>query len=389
MPENGIFVFGSNSEGVHGSGAAKVAKDYFGAVQGVSEGIMGRSYAIVTKKDFRHKKSSTLDEIKDGIDRFYDYAKSHRNLVFCVTELGCHLAGYHYTEIASLFKRFYEDELYNVILPVRFNPYYFVDKMMMNSSIAGQYGTLDDVESKLIREYFKNEYLNKFGFNVNEEIDAYIDDNKKLCSKVERVVVGDHGPYIEFKPENILVKTECVAGKEYKHDDKYSKTVKYFDENPVGFSNVLLYNQQRTVTYADYKAGMYYVSPYDLYSVKKIEKVKELYIDKQEKRLEEVATSISVKEDKCEKMEVAKGNFVHLHVHSSNSLLDGLCEFNELFSRMKEIGQTSIALTDHGYLYGNYKFQKEADKVGIKPIHGVEAYFANDALKKKIEACII
>lgn len=383
MPDNGVFVFGSNSEGIHGSGAAKVAKEYFGAQQGVSEGIMGHSYAIVTKKDFRHKKSSTLEEIQDGVNRFYDYAKEHKNLAFYVTELGCHLAGYHYTEIASLFKRFYDDELYNVVLPVRFNPYYFVDKMMMNSSIAGHYGTLDEVESKLIREYFEKEYIKKFGVELDCDIDAYLDKDVKLCSHVERVVIGDHGPYVEFKPENLLVKTECMSGKEFKHDEKYSKTVKYFDENPVGYGSVLLYNQQRTVTYADYKPGMYYVSPYDLYSIKKIEPVKELYIDKQEKRTDDVAIAISAKEEKVnDKVDVPNGNFVHLHVHSSNSLLDGLCEFGDMFKRMKEIGQTTIALTDHGYLYGNYKFQKEADKAGIRPIHGVEAYFANDALRK-------
>lgn len=379
MPENGVFVFGSNSEGIHGSGAAKVAKEYFGAQQGVSEGLMGMSYAIVTKKDFRHKKSSSLEEIQDGINRFYEFAKEHKNLAFYVTELGCHLAGYHYTDIAKLFKRFYEEELYNVVLPVRFNPHYYVDKMMMNSTVTGHYNTLDETESKLIREYFEKEYFDKFGFGTNEDIDIYIDDNKKLCSKIERVVVGDHGPYIEFKPESLLVKTECVPGKEFKHDERYVNSIKYFDENPVGYSGVLLYNQQKPVTYADYKAGMYYVSPYDLYSVKKAE-VKELYLDKQEKRIEAV---IEHKEEEKEEKKIEEGNFVHLHVHSSNSLLDGLCEFPELFARMKEIGQTSIALTDHGYLYGNYKFQKEADKAGIIPIHGVEAYFANDALKKE------
>ena len=379
MPENGVFVFGSNSEGAHGSGAAKVARDYFGAQNGVSEGLMGRSYAIVTKKDFRHRKSSSLDEIREGVDRFYEFAKGHKNMAFYVTELGCHLAGYHYTEIAKLFERFYEEELYNVVLPVRFNPHYFVNKMMMNSSIAGRYDTLDETESALIRQYFEKEYFDKFGFSTKENVDIFIDEDKKLCSKVERVVVGDHGPYIEFKPENILVDVECVKGKEFKHDDKYKNTVKYFDENPVGYEGVLLYNQQKTVSYADYKAGMYYVSPYDLYSVKRVE-TKEVYLNKIEKRIDVI---VEEKEKPKEEKKIEKGNFVHLHVHSSNSLLDGLCEFPELFAKMKEIGQTTIALTDHGYLYGNYKFQKEADKEGIIPIHGVETYFANDALKKE------
>lgn len=379
MPDNGVFVFGSNSEGVHGAGAAKVAKEYFGAIQGVSSGLMGKSYAIVTKKDYRHNKSSTLEEIGESVDKFYDFAKNNKNMAFYVTELGCHLAGYHYTEIASLFKRFYEEELYNVVLPMRFRPNYFVDKMMMNSSIAGKYSTLDKVESKLIREYFEKEMEEKIGVSKDDHIEVLLPDGVKLCKNIERIVIGDHGPYIEISPSDLLVKTECFKGREYKHEEKYKNNIKYFDENPVGYNNVLLYNQVRGVTYADYKPGMYYVSPYDVV-VKKIEKTICLINSDDDNGIIKKNTK---KESNAEIDNKKAGDFVHLHVHSSNSLLDGLCEFPELFSKMKEIGQDTIAITDHGYLYGNYKFQKEADKNGITPIHGVEAYFVNDALDKK------
>lgn len=375
MPTNGIFVFGSNSEGVHGAGAAKFAKEYFGAHSGVSSGLMGRSYGIVTKKDYKTKQSSSLEEIKEEINKFYVFAKSRPELNFYVTEIGCGLAGYHYLEIASLFSEFYENKLNNVFLPRRFDPLYVVDKMMGNSKVAGNYNTLDEKESEFIRNYFTNEFKNKFGFSHESDFDVYLDKDIKLCSSIERVVIGNHGAYIEFTPESILVKTECMKGREFKHDDKYKYSIKYFDENPVGYPNVLLYNQQKTVKYADYKAGMYYVSPYDVYSL--VEKKVEIQPNENCK-FDRMEVS-QITEQKVNKSP-NRGDFVHLHVHSSFSLLDGICEFPDLFTRMKEINQNTIALTDHGYLYGNYKFQKAAEEAEITPIHGVEAYFTNDAL---------
>ncbi len=68
--------------------------------------------------------------------------------------------------------------------------------------------------------------------------------------------------------------------------------------------------------------------------------------------------------------------FTHLHVHSHYSLLDGLAKIPELVARTKELGMDSIALTDHGVLYGAIEFYKTARKAGIKPILGVETYVA-------------
>jgi len=68
--------------------------------------------------------------------------------------------------------------------------------------------------------------------------------------------------------------------------------------------------------------------------------------------------------------------FTHLHTHSHYSLLDGLSKIPELIKRTKELGMDSIALTDHGVLYGAVEFYKSAKKNGVKPILGVEAYVA-------------
>lgn len=66
--------------------------------------------------------------------------------------------------------------------------------------------------------------------------------------------------------------------------------------------------------------------------------------------------------------------FVHLHTHSHYSLLDGLAKIDNLLAKTKEMGMNSIALTDHGNLYGAIEFYKKAKKIGIKPIIGIEGY---------------
>lgn len=68
--------------------------------------------------------------------------------------------------------------------------------------------------------------------------------------------------------------------------------------------------------------------------------------------------------------------FTHLHVHSHYSLLDGLAKVDDLVKRAKELGMESMALTDHGNLYGAIEFYKAMKKAGMKPILGVEAYMA-------------
>lgn len=69
-------------------------------------------------------------------------------------------------------------------------------------------------------------------------------------------------------------------------------------------------------------------------------------------------------------------DFVHLHVHSEYSLLDGACRIKQLVARAGELGQTAVAITDHGVMYGVVDFYKEAKKAGIKPIIGCEVYMA-------------
>ena len=66
--------------------------------------------------------------------------------------------------------------------------------------------------------------------------------------------------------------------------------------------------------------------------------------------------------------------FVHLHVHSEYSLLDGLTQINKLISRASELEMPAVALTDHGVMYGAIEFYKACKKAGIKPLIGIEGY---------------
>lgn len=112
-----IFVFGSNYGGRHSKGAALDARRLYGAVYGVSEGLMGQSYGIPTKPhDVRLRLS--VAQIDSHVNTFIDYALIRPDLTFLVTEIGCGLAGYTPAEIAPLFRR--AVSMANVWLPDRF-----------------------------------------------------------------------------------------------------------------------------------------------------------------------------------------------------------------------------------------------------------------------------
>ncbi len=75
-------------------------------------------------------------------------------------------------------------------------------------------------------------------------------------------------------------------------------------------------------------------------------------------------------------MMINKDDFVHLHLHTEFSLLDGACRIDRLMQKIKDNGQTAVAITDHGVMYGCVDFYKEAKNHGIKPVIGSEVYVA-------------
>ena len=111
LREGEIFVFGSNKEGMHGGGAARIAYEEFGAEWGVGVGMTGRCYAIPTM-------DRSIGIIRKHVDDFTAYAKEHPELTFLVTRIGCGIAGWRDSEIAPLFKE--ASALDNVTLPEEF-----------------------------------------------------------------------------------------------------------------------------------------------------------------------------------------------------------------------------------------------------------------------------
>ena len=80
---------------------------------------------------------------------------------------------------------------------------------------------------------------------------------------------------------------------------------------------------------------------------------------------------------------VKKQDFVHLHVHTTYSLLDGLAKIKTLVKKAKEMGMSSLAITDHGVMYGVIHFYNACLEAGIKPIIGCEFYFVDNVADYK------
>lgn len=112
LGQDDVFVFGSNLQGMHGGGAARVAYKKFGAVMGQGVGFQGQSYAIPTMQ-------GGVDTIKPYVDQFIDFARECDQNTFWVTRIGCGIAGFTDEEIAPLFDEAYD--LYNVRLPKSFS----------------------------------------------------------------------------------------------------------------------------------------------------------------------------------------------------------------------------------------------------------------------------
>jgi len=78
-----------------------------------------------------------------------------------------------------------------------------------------------------------------------------------------------------------------------------------------------------------------------------------------------------------------RDSFVHLHVHTEYSMLDGAARLDDLFAECTRMGMPAIAMTDHGNVYGAYDFWSKAEAAGIKPIIGIEAYVAPEHRRHK------
>ena len=110
LASNEVFVFGSNEQGLHYGGAAKIAHEYFGAIMGVGVGLQGKSYAIPSM--------GGLAAMGEYIQQFCEYAKAHPEKRFLVTPIGCGIAGLQPYEVAPLFAEC--KDIGNITLPQSF-----------------------------------------------------------------------------------------------------------------------------------------------------------------------------------------------------------------------------------------------------------------------------
>ncbi|MEI0621087.1 hypothetical protein R4J18_10240 [Brachyspira pilosicoli] len=119
LEDDEVFVFGSNTEGMHAGGAARMAMNW-GAIYGNAFGLQGKTFAIPTV-DYTRSGKMSIDEIKKYVDEFLDFTIKNKDKKFLVTEIGCGIAGFKVSEIAPLFRKALEYS--NVYLPERFINY--------------------------------------------------------------------------------------------------------------------------------------------------------------------------------------------------------------------------------------------------------------------------
>ncbi|MBR3713075.1 MAG: hypothetical protein IKM98_07730, partial [Bacteroidales bacterium] len=94
LAANEVFVFGSNLQGHHYGGAARIAEEKFGAIFGQGVGLQGQSYAIPTMQ-------GGVETIRPYVDEFIEFAKQHPEFTFLVTRIGCGIAGAERTKLAT------------------------------------------------------------------------------------------------------------------------------------------------------------------------------------------------------------------------------------------------------------------------------------------------
>lgn len=113
LKDHEIFVFGSNLNGNHAGGSAKLASDKFGAEDGVGEGLRGQSYAFPTLDKDMQKVS--IDALKESVEKLIQCARDNTTKIFLLTKVGCGIAGFTEDEMKQVFNR--RDIPANIIKP--------------------------------------------------------------------------------------------------------------------------------------------------------------------------------------------------------------------------------------------------------------------------------
>ena len=159
-----IFVFGSNLDGHHHYGAAKIAYDKFGAEWGVGEGPTGKCYAIPAMP-------GGVNEIKPYVDKFLRYAKEHPMKRFLVTRVGCDLTGFKDEEIAPLFVEGLR--IPNVALPQEWISAYLLLDISKNPVKFNRLAAPEVVSEELLHKLAR-----KYAYPISIDLDTYVPNIK-------------------------------------------------------------------------------------------------------------------------------------------------------------------------------------------------------------------
>ena len=170
-----IFVFGSNIEGKHMGGAARVAYEKFGAEWGVGDGPTGQCYAIPTMH-------GGLEDIRPYAEKFIAYAKAHPMNRFLLTRVGCGIAGFKDSDMAQLF----EDvlDIPNIAYPRQWLPYMTIDYTLgLKTQRAKEAAPL--VVSDIVLKHLCEQHLYEIGAGINSYLPnikvRYVAENKKFA----------------------------------------------------------------------------------------------------------------------------------------------------------------------------------------------------------------
>ena len=215
LQENEVFVFGSNEAGIHGAGAALLAKQRFGAKQGVGYGLQGQSFAIPTKDE--QIQTLELKKIKEYIEQFIAFAQENNHLKFLVTKIGCGLAGIEDESMKKIFTLLTIPE--NVILPKEFcviRGYKAYGKGLICRGKEYKEGEIFEEEQANICQ--SGDYSKSESTGLNNVI-ANIGINGKV-----KGIIGNWITLAEYDENNkpICVKSAIIDGKILKENVWYS-----------------------------------------------------------------------------------------------------------------------------------------------------------------------
>lgn len=206
-----IFVFGSNLQGMHGGGAARMAYRKFGAAWGKGTGLHGQSYAIPTMH-------GGVETIRPYVEEFIAFARTHKELTFLVTPIGCGIAGFKAEDIAPLFKDAIAEE--NIILPESFEKVIMQIHPLSNAAAENPYpvGTLSHGICEY-QKYFEllwdsydhfdwHEHFEKYGLHEDFERGVVLTDDL-MHRPVNKEWIFSMYMSAEFPPQKLMLLEQC------------------------------------------------------------------------------------------------------------------------------------------------------------------------------------